>query len=292
MRGMPCLLFFLIYLKTLTFEVCYSSYIRHILEYANILYDNCTVENCQKMESVQITAARPATGVKKHTSHQSLYRELGWVTLETRRKIHRLSKMFSIINKYSPMYLQNIIAHLIPDHRHNTRLQTQNNLTVWKCNLSIYQKSFINCTVLDWNSLTNDVKKSPSLLTFKIRLMRLFNCKALLFNHDNDRNTQVAFMQIRMGFSNYNFDLYFKACINDPTYSCGFGNEDASHYFLRCPNYGIRQTLVTNFSSQLNLVATLPSILFGGKTLTETDNMKLFKFVYKFIQELCSFNVK
>ncbi len=38
-------------------------------------------------------------------------------------------------------------------------------------------------------------------------------------------------------------------------------------------------------SSQLNLVATLPSILFGNKTLTETDNMKLFKFVYKFIQE-------
>ncbi len=43
--------------------------------------------------------------------------------------------------------------------------------------------------------------------------------------------------------------------------------------------------LVTNISSQLNLIATLPSVLFGNKTLTETDNMKLFKFVYKFIQE-------
>ncbi len=87
-----------------------------------------------------------------------------------------------------------------------------------------------------------------------------------------------------MGFSNLNFDLYSKACIIDPTCSCGSGNEDARHYFLRCPNYDIiRQTLVSNFSSQLNLAATLPSILFGNKTLTETDNMKLFKFVYKFI---------
>ncbi len=129
---------------------------------------------------------------------------------------------------------------------------------MWKCNISIFQKYFINCTVLDWNSLADDIKNSPSLLTFKSRLMKLFNSKALLFNHDIDRNTQVAFMQIRMGFSNLNFDLYSKACITDPTCSCVSGNEDARHYFLRCPNYDIiRQTLVSNFSSQLNLAATL-----------------------------------
>ncbi len=84
------------------------------------------------------------------------------MTLETRRKIHRFSKIYSIINNYSPAYLQNMFAHLIPNHRHNTRLQTQNNLIVWKCNLSIYQKSFINCTVLDWNNLANDIKNFPS----------------------------------------------------------------------------------------------------------------------------------
>ncbi len=35
--------------------------------------------------------------------------------------------------------------------------------------------------------------------------MRLFNCKELLFNHDIDRNTKVASMQIRIAFSNLNF---------------------------------------------------------------------------------------
>ncbi len=63
-------------------------------------------------------------------------------------------------------------------------------------------------------------------------------------------------------------------------------NEDAKHSFHKCPNYVIiRQTLVTNLSSQRNLVATIPSILFGNKNLTNTDNMKLFNFVYKFTQE-------
>ncbi len=201
--------------------------------------------------------------------------------------------MYSIINNYSPVYLQNTIAHLIPDHIRTTRLQTQNNLIVWKCNLPIYQKYFINSTVLDWNCLANDIKNSPSLLTFKSRLMKLFDSKILLFNHDIDRNTQVAFMWIRMGFSNLNFVLYSKACIIDPTCSCGSGNEDARYYFLRCPNYDIiRQILVSNFSSQLNLVATLPSILFVNKTLTETDNIKLFKFDYKFLQESKQFQCK
>ncbi len=48
-----------------SFKVCYISYIRPIIEYANILYDNCTVENCQKLESVQINTARLVTGAKK-----------------------------------------------------------------------------------------------------------------------------------------------------------------------------------------------------------------------------------
>ncbi len=46
-------------------EVFYINYIRPILEYANILYDNFKVENCQKLESVQITSSRLATGAKK-----------------------------------------------------------------------------------------------------------------------------------------------------------------------------------------------------------------------------------
>ncbi len=74
--------------------------------------------------------------------------------------------------------------------------------------------------------------------------------------------------------------------MNDPKCSCGSGNEDARHYFIRCPNYDIiRQALVTNFSRQLNPVATLPSILFANKTLTETDFYEINQICLQFIQE-------
>ncbi len=54
----------------------------------------------------------------------------------------------------------------------------------------------------------------------------------------------------------------------------------------------IRQTLVTNISSQLNLVVTLPSILFGNKTLTETDNMKFSNLFTNLSKNLSGFNIK
>ncbi len=159
------------------------------------------------------------------------------MALETRRQIHKLSQMYSIINNYSPVYLQNIIVHLILDNRQNTRLQTHNNLIVCKYNPSIYQESFINSTALDCNSLANDIKNSPSLFTLKVRLMGLFSCKALLVNHDIVRNNQVAFMQIWMGFTHLNPDLFSKACINDRTCSCSSGGKDTRYYSPKCPNW-------------------------------------------------------
>ncbi len=61
--------------------------------------------------------------------------------------------------------------------------------------------------------MANDIKNYQTLSTFKIKLMWFFNCKALLFNHDIDRNIQVAFGQITICFSNLNFDLYSNECV-------------------------------------------------------------------------------
>ncbi len=68
-----------------TLELCYKSFVLPILEYGNILYDNCLVADKNNLESVQINALnlRLVTGGKKGTSHHSLYNELGWLTLKS-----------------------------------------------------------------------------------------------------------------------------------------------------------------------------------------------------------------
>ena len=84
-------------------EVCYISFIRPILEYGNILYDCCSIADSTVLEGVQLDAIRLVTGAKRCTSHAAMYRELGWINLKTRRKIHRLIKFYCIVNNLTPI---------------------------------------------------------------------------------------------------------------------------------------------------------------------------------------------
>ena len=71
--------------KKLLHVVC-SAY-RPSLECSAITLDNCTKEESDLLEVVQVMAARLVTGATRGTSHALLYMETGWETLkELRRK--------------------------------------------------------------------------------------------------------------------------------------------------------------------------------------------------------------
>ena len=62
------------------------SYIRPIIEYANVLWDGCSNENESRIEKVQLEAARLVSGLTRSTSTNKIYQEIGWKTLHRRRK--------------------------------------------------------------------------------------------------------------------------------------------------------------------------------------------------------------
>ena len=135
----------------------------------------------------------------------------------------------------------------------------------WKCHTTFYQKFFTNKTTIEWNSLDSALKHSPSKSAFKRRLTLSNTKHPYLFNHNTDRQTQVNFMQIRMGFSNLKDHLFSKKCITDPICTCGAAREDTRHFFLKCPLYSdARKTMTDSISQQFNLKATLPTILYGS----------------------------
>ena len=59
----------------------YAAYIRSLLEYASIIWDNCSIENKRNLESIQIEAACIITGATKLCSIQKLYDDTGIQTL-------------------------------------------------------------------------------------------------------------------------------------------------------------------------------------------------------------------
>jgi hypothetical protein len=55
----------------------YLSFIRPILEYGNVIWDNCTQNEANLLESVQVEADRIITGLRVNSSSSKLYSELG-----------------------------------------------------------------------------------------------------------------------------------------------------------------------------------------------------------------------
>ena len=60
-----------------TLETIHVSFIRPIFEYESPVWDGCTVADVEKLEGIQLTAARIVTGAMSHTANVKLYEELG-----------------------------------------------------------------------------------------------------------------------------------------------------------------------------------------------------------------------
>ena len=114
----------------------YKVFIRPLIEYGNIIWDNCSKENKKALENIQLDAQRISTGATKLYSDESLiaetavwpifflmnvffalkgsklfiiiqkfYNETGYETLETRRKKQKLCQMYKITHNLTPDYL-------------------------------------------------------------------------------------------------------------------------------------------------------------------------------------------
>ena len=54
-------------------ECIYTSFIRPLLEYGDIIFDNCTQRLKDELEYIQLEATRIVTGATKLVSHDKLY---------------------------------------------------------------------------------------------------------------------------------------------------------------------------------------------------------------------------
>ena len=71
-------------------EKLYKSFIRSLLDYTDVIYDNCCKVDTDKLENVQCRACSIATGAIRLTKHETLLQEVGLETLKSRRQHHRL----------------------------------------------------------------------------------------------------------------------------------------------------------------------------------------------------------
>ena len=83
-------------------ETIYLTFIRPILEYADVFWDNCTNYEKQELDKIQTEADRIVTGATKLVSLHALFEEVNWEPLEARRMKSNLLLFYKMIKNLSP----------------------------------------------------------------------------------------------------------------------------------------------------------------------------------------------
>ena len=199
--------------------VClYKSLIRPLMEYGDVIWDNCTEGEASLLESIQYECARVVTGAIKGTSGRALMNELAWESLSTRRKMHKLFYMFKIFRCISPAYLVELLPDTV-DKRTCRSLRSGENLTLFSsCRTEKFKQSFFPSTVKLWNSLQTELRTSASLSAFKKEIKSFFSplIGKKRFNVSLNRWASILHARLRLGSHALNEYLFRINCYSSP----------------------------------------------------------------------------
>ena len=254
----------------------YTTFIRPLLEYGNIIWDSCTLENKRTIENIQLEAARLVTGGTKLCSFQKLYDDTKWETLQKRRSKQKLYQLYKMINGLVPDYLQQLVPYRVMQlNRYPVRNSL--NFSIPISRTVTYSASFLPSTLRDWNALTQDIKNAPSLSSFKYKLNNPKRYPPMYFdNMQLSRIGQVLHARLRLECSSLKHHLYQKNLVDSPFCSCG-QIESPTHFLLHCPNYiHQRQQYLSVLPYQLNV-----SILLNG---ISGENVTVNEIIFKHVQ--------
>ena len=136
--------------------------VRPILEYADVIWDNCPNYITEKLEHINYEAARIITGATKLTSILILLQECGWETLEERRSKHKILLFHKIVNKTVPEYLSNLVPSSF-GQTHQYSARNNSNLVHVHSRTPYYNNSFLPSTIRLWNELPANIKSNVSV---------------------------------------------------------------------------------------------------------------------------------
>ena len=220
-------------IATLKFKVSRRSlekmYISYV-EYSDSVWDNCSTESKNQLESIHIEAARVITGASK------TFADLGWVSLQKRSNKHKLVIFYKSLHGIVPTYLSNIVPPLIQDTA-TYYLRNAGNIQNYRVHTSLFSNSFFPSTVRAWNDLPNDIKNAPSVGSFKYKINKNLRSPPKFYNAGT-RKDQILHARLRMECSSLNSDLHRQNIVPNPFCRCGVF-ESRNHFFFACPLYSL-----------------------------------------------------
>ena len=279
------------------FSLCsiYKTLVRPIIEYCNVIYDNCTMNESMELEKVQRCAALVCTGAYRHTKTELLLAELGWQPLTVRHKNHKLILLYKIVNGKCPDYLTAILPSC-SQCEYNLRSADNATLPTPASHLSSKRKFFVASTIRHWNSLSKPIRSAETLSHFKILLRNKTGSSSpflpKLYKYMLGKRA-INHSRLRLGLSALNFHRFKYNLISDmccPT--CSHPKEDTNHFIFVCPAYatlrvslleGLSDLLSTNMYENKTILENV--LLYGTVDLHFDTILSVFNLFQKYIHE-------
>lgn len=269
-----------------TLNKLYCTYIRPLLEYASEVWDGCNQSDSNRLEQVQLNAARIVTGLPIFSSLNSLYFETGWETLSERRTNKKLSLMYKIVNNNAPSYLQELLPSTV-NEQSNYNLRNNQNFDVPFSRLCAFESSFFPSSLRLWNQLDLQTRNADSLFQFK-KLIRKLPNKVSDALSVGERKYNIILTRIRHNSSSLHADLHRVNIIASPRCDCGANKEDADHFLFECRLYNAQRNAL--FLS-LNTIpdTSLDVLINGNPEYSKEINKNIILAVIKFIKDSSRF---
>ena len=206
-----------------------KSFIRPIIEYADVVWDNCPQYLKEQIDKIQIESARIVTGCTKLASLDDLAKEAGWEPLQDRRLKHKLILYFKMVKGVIPNSLSSLVPQSVGSITPYSLRGSQNH-RIPQCRTKLYKKSFLPAVIEEWNELPIEIRNEDSLSCFKYYLNRDKPSPNKLY-FTGERKLQVIHTQIRNNCSSLNNHLFLKNIVDSPLCTCG-GIESSEHFFF------------------------------------------------------------
>ena len=275
-----CLTSYKYRLSRKSLEIMYKSFILPLFDYADYIWDNCTQEQTDRIERLQLDALRTITGTVRGTSHEKNYKESGFIPLKKRRERHKLLLYFKFVNNLLPRHLCNKFPHLAADENpYHRRRPLERRIP--RCHTELYKKSCFPSTTSLWNLLPDQAKTLDSIGAFK-RFISKEDQNVPPYYYIGDRIPQLIHCRLRLNMSDLKSDLFHRF-LNDTTTcnQCQAPIEDATHYLLHCTEYQHYRNATIHTLPPIAL--NMNTLLFGNDIFSIEFNSYIFLVVQEFI---------
>ena len=260
----------------------YLTFIRPSLEYASIVWDNCTANESNNIEEVQLAALRAITGTKRGTNHQNLYMETGIEHLSTRRTRQKLILMYKIQNNLAPESLTELLPNNTNDRTHYN-LRNAIDTSIPKTKTTAFHRSFYPATIKAWNALSRQTRESRTIHQFKDSITTPTINPPRYFFRSRDRKAEITHTRIRVKCSNLLEDLYDRQLSDTPMCDCGAEIEDAEHFFYRCNKYNHLREHIHDVTNKDIFELDIEELTYGNPNKSDEANAETFEIVQLYI---------